>query len=147
MPNHRLCYSPAFSGFMRIRELVAALSILVATCAHSQTWNYQSYYDGEGVTYPLDVPLYPGYITLDESGEQPIFTMLVGRTTKCFSGPIVPKVERTRDTTMIVVRRDLKGCRSARFVIKNDGTGGHREVLRDGKWAWDGLEHGLTLRK
>jgi hypothetical protein len=90
--------------------------------------------------------MYAGYITLDESGSTPIFHMYGGKVTKCFSGNIDAKVTKDAETTTIVVRRDLQGCGSARFVLKNDGTGGRREIIKGGKWVWDGLERGLTRK-
>jgi hypothetical protein len=123
------------------------LGVIFPAIAHSQSWDYQSYPDGEDISKFLDQPLYPGYITLDETGATPNLHMFIGKPTKCFRGSLEAKVTRTPDTTAIVARRDLKGCGSARFVIRNDGTGGRREILRDGKWVWDGLEHGLTLKR
>jgi hypothetical protein len=132
----------------RSRSLALAASMLLAPVgASAQAWNYQSYPDGEDPSKSLDVPLYPGYITLDETGSAPVFHMYVGKTTKCFSGDIEAKVSRTPEATTIVVKRDLKGCGSARFVIRNDGSGGQRQIIRDGSWTWDGLERGLTPRK
>jgi hypothetical protein len=126
--------------------LVSALAFLRPIEAHSQRWEYQSYPDGENILQSPEKPAAPGYITLDESGGAPVFTMSAGRVTKCFSGTIPAKVERTAQTTIITVRRDLPGCFSARFVINNDGSGGRREVIRNGKWVWDGLEHGLRAK-
>jgi len=126
--------------------VLALIAILAPTGASAQAWNYKSYPDGEDAMKFLDVPMYSGYITLDESGSAPIFHMYAGKVTKCFSGSIEAKVARTPETTTIVVRRDLKGCGSARFVLKNDGTGGRREIIQNGKWTWDGLERGLTLK-
>ncbi len=139
-------------GFFKKAALTlvaAALGVLASrgALAQIQTWEYQSYPDGEDISKSSDKPAAPGYITLDQSGEKPMFTLLAGRVTKCFSGAIESKVEKTADTTIITVRRDLRGCGSARFVIRNDGSGGRREVLRDGKWVWDGLERGLTPKK
>ena len=127
--------------------LALSLFLLPISASAAQAWDYQSYPDGEDITKSSDVPLYPGYITLDESGSTPIFHLYAGRVTKCFSGDIEATVSRTPEATEIVVRRDLKGCGSARFVIRNDGTGGRREILRNGKWTWDGLERGLTAKQ
>jgi hypothetical protein len=131
--------------FLYAKVVLFLTCIFVPIITHAQSWNYLSYPDGEDLR-SLDKPQSPGYITLDESGATPIFQMFAGKVTKCFSVPLEAKVTKTQDTTMMVVRRDLKGCGSARFVIQNDGTGGRREILRDGKWVWDGLERGLTLR-
>ena len=124
----------------------AVLLLLAPTVASAQAWNYQSYPDGEDARKSLDVPMYSGYITLDESGSTSIFHMYAGRVNMCFSGDIEAKVTKTPETLTIVVRRDLRGCGSARFVLKNDGSGGRREIIQSGKWVWDGLERGLTLR-
>ena len=141
VPTRRRCAHRGSSA------AVALFLVLASAKASAQAWNYQSYPDGEDITKSSDVPLYSGYITLDESGSTPIFHMYSGKVTKCFSGNLEAKVAKTSETTTIVVRRDLKGCGSARFVLKNDGTGGRREVIRNGEWTWDGLEHGLTLKK
>jgi len=130
----------------RILALAIAAS-LVPVGASAQAWTYQSYPDGEDPSKSLDVPMYSGYITLDESGSGPVFHMYSGRVNKCFSGDLEAKVSRTPEVTTILVRRDLKGCASARFVIRNDGSGGQRQVIRDGRWTWDGLDHGLTLKR
>jgi hypothetical protein len=127
--------------------LCGVLALLVPAGAHSETWEYQSYPDGVNTTRPLDKPLAPGYIRLDESGEKPMFMLFAGKVTECFSGAIEAEVERTIETTIITVRRDLRDCSSARFVIRNDGTGGRREVMRGGTWAWDGPERGLKPKK
>ena len=135
---------------MRISHRLAfALSLVLAPfLANAQAWTYQTYPDGEDFKNPkpLDAPLYAGYITLDESGSTPIFHMYGGKVTKCFSGNIDAKVTKDAETTTIVVRRDMQGCGSARFVLKNDGTGGRREIIKGGKWVWDGLERGLTRK-
>jgi hypothetical protein len=129
-------------------QLALALgSIFFVGTAQSQTWAYISYSDGQSVTSDAKTPLYGGTITLDESGPTPIFRMNAGKQTTCFAGDIEAKVQRTADKTFIVVKRDLKGCGSARFVINNDGSGGRRETLSSGNWTWDGLERGLTLKK
>lgn len=127
--------------------VLALSSIFFVGSAQSQTWTYISYSDGQSVTSDTKTPLYGGTITLDESGPTPIFRMTAGKLTTCFAGDIEAKVQRTADKTLIVVKRDLKGCGSARFVINNDGSGGRRETLSNGKWTWDGLERGLTLKK
>ncbi len=125
-----------------------AIGLLFSIAAQSQqSWDYFSYPDGQDVMNDVNKPLYRGYITLDETGPKPIFRMYAGKVTRCFDGSIEAQTKRTADETFIVVKRDLKGCGSARFVVKNDGSGGRREILQNGVWKWDGFERGLTLRK
>jgi hypothetical protein len=40
----------------------------------------------------------------------------------------------------------MRGCAPIRLLIKKDGTGGRQEVLANGEWVWDKLDHGL-IRK
>jgi hypothetical protein len=130
------------------RFCLGAIGLLFSIAAHAQqSWDYVSYPDGQGVVNDVNKPLYRGYITLDETGPKPIFRMYSGKVTQCFDGSIEAQVKKTADETVIVVKRDLKGCGSARFVVKNDGSGGRREILQNGVWKWDGFERGLTLRK
>ena len=136
------------SGVRRRAALLLGFACaLLPVVGHCEAWEYLSYPDGQSILQSPDKALSPGYISLDESGGQPVFQMYAGRVTKCFDGPIPAKVERTAQTTTITVRRDLVGCFTARFVINNDGSGGRRELIKNGAWVPDGLERGLRPKK
>ena len=57
------------------------------------------------------------------------------------------EVERSAETTIIVVKPPLAGCEPFRYVIRNDGTGGMRYNLREDRWKPDGMDHDLTPAK
>jgi hypothetical protein len=121
-------------------QAVAALAVLGAHNANAQTWEYRS-------SLPDGRPSAPGYVTLDETSGKPVFRMVAGRLNTCLTGDLDATITRTETTTIITVVPRLRGCEETRFVIKNDGTGGRREVKGGSEWVWDGLERGLTLRK
>src|SRR4051812_38631282 len=127
---------PPLQSSTRWDGLLLGLALaLLPVAAHCAAWEYQSYPDGQSIRQSADKPADPGYISLDESSGQPIFQMYAGRVTKCFDGPIPAKVERTAQTTVVTVRRDLLGCFTVRFVINNDGSGGRRELIKHGAWV------------
>ena len=53
---------------------------------------------------------------------------------------------RTDATTTIELEL-ITGCDPTRYVIRNDGSGGIREVKRNERWVNDTFDHGLTLKK
>ena len=107
--------------------------------AFAQTWDYQSYNrDGRSA---------PGYIQLTEKEGKATLQMLAGNLINCYRGTLPVTVTRTDTTIVLTVPPLLTGCDEIRFVMKNDGTGGRREVRRGDEWVWDNLERGLTLRK
>ena len=130
-----------------MRRTAALLCFCLSVAAHAESWHYQAYPDRTNILHAPEKPLAPGHIVLDESGDHPIFQMFAGTVTTCFSGPIDAKVKKTAEHIFITVRRDLRGCFPVRFVIRKDGTGGRREVMRNGRWVSDGLEHGLTIKQ
>lgn len=128
---------------------VISLGIFFAAPAFAQHWEYLAYYTPErnqAYNTPDKVSA-PGYITLDESGERPTLNIVSGRIVTCFADTLEVQVARTVETTTITVPPKLNGCGTIRFVIKNDGTGGRREILRAGEWVWDGLERSLVLKQ
>ena len=54
--------------------------------------------------------------------------------------------ERFRTST-ITVTPSLAGCEPFRYLIKNDGSGGVRQIRRGERWSDDGFDHGLTAKK
>ena len=125
-----------------------ALTHLVAANATAQTWTYQSYATGQGGgTYSNKDRLAPGYVTLEDNGGRAVFKMSAGNLNKCYQGELDAVVTKTEATTIIATVPRLRGCEEIRFVIRNDGTGGQREIKKGENWVWDGLDRGLTLRK
>lgn len=117
------------------------LAILVAPNAIAQSWNYKAYNNsGENTAN--------GYITLKQTPDgKAQFRMFAGRLDTCMDGVVDAEVAKTEATTVITVGPRLSGCPTLRFVVKNDGTGGHREVLQGENWVRDRFERDLTLRR
>jgi len=118
---------------------ITAFAIFSAHNAAAQTWNYRSYYNGQ--------PAAPGSVTLSENGGKPSLRMVFSYASICYRGDLDATVERNDTITIITVPPHLRGCDEFRLVIKNDGTGGLREMKKGSAWVWDGAERGLTIRK
>jgi hypothetical protein len=132
----------------RYAVALAALTYMLAFDAAAQTWTYQSYSTGTAVDSPMaGRPLAPGYVTLEEKDGHATIRIVAGSITKCFEGELKADVTKTEATTVITVPPRIGGCDEIRFVIKNDGTGGQREIKKGSEWAWDHYERGLTPKK
>ena len=117
---------------------IGAFLQLAVTNTLAQTWDYKVATKGGGT---------PGSVTLEQQDGKPIVRML-GRLNNCWSRQALKAhVSKTEDLTTITVEPALLGCDEIRFVIKNDGTGGKRQVKQGGEWVDDGFDRGLTLRK
>ena len=128
--------------FIRLYFVIAMVSFCsVATSAEAQSWNYLT------TTTSMTGSRVPGYVTLETQGNKSIFRMSAGNLNRCYQGDLSAVVSRTEAETIITIEPKLTGCEEIRFVIKNDGSGGRREVKNASDWVWDGAERGLTLRK
>lgn len=127
-----------------------ALSMLImvaATAVSAQTWEYKSYKkQGMGSQYNKDV-FTTGTISVEEKDGKAMFSMNAGSVDACLRGSIPAKVTKTDETTIIEPQITLAGCEKFRYVIRNDGSGGHREVWRGEAWKNTGWDHGLTPKK
>jgi serine/threonine-protein kinase len=103
----------------------------------AQSWEYQSYRSGGFRSAP-------GYITVEDKGGKTILRMVAGTLINCYNGDLDATVIKTEATTIITVVPLLRGCEEIRFVIKNDGTGGQRQIKKGSGWVWDGLDRVLT---
>lgn len=120
------------------RAVLFITGSIVLTTASAQTWNYNVNTEG-GATL--------GYITLQQEDAKPVLRMF-GRLNNCWGRQALKAdVAKTAAHTTITVEPAMFGCEEIRFVIKNDGTGGVRQVRRGGEWVDDGVDRGLTLRK
>jgi hypothetical protein len=130
------------------RVLVTAIAVVLglacgAVAAQAKSWEYKSYKKTQGGQYDKNV-FNVGAITLDERDGKAFFHMTAGNTDACLRGEIPALVTRTDATTTIELQQPLAGCDVVRYVIRNDGSGGDREVQRGEKWVKDKFDHGLT---
>lgn len=56
-------------------------------------------------------------------------------------------MKKSAETTTIAPQITLAGRERFRYVIHNDGSGGHRETWRNDKWVKSKWDHGLTPAK
>ena len=54
---------------------------------------------------------------------------------------------RSADTLTITVLPTLAGCEPFRYVIRNDGSGGIKQIQHEGQWHNEKFDHGLTPHK
>ena len=88
-----------------------------------------------------------GYVTLEEQDGKSKFRFFSGTMDTCFQGPLDANTTRTEATLTITVVPRLQVCEEVRFVLKNDGTGGQREVKSGSEWVLDQRDRGLSLKK
>jgi hypothetical protein len=136
-----LNHSKKRSSSVLCAVVVALVGVMHPSVAVAQSWNYQAYNNVDRR------PMAPGYITLEERDGKAVFKMYAGQVTNCYRTALNAAVTRTETTTIITPVPALLGCDEVRFVIKNDGTGGQREVKSGSDWIWDGLDRQLTPRK
>ena len=144
---------------MRIRSLplkpVAAAFVLIAfgfgtarpAHAGELVWNYKSYKKaGSGGSFDRN-NFVAGTLTLEENGGNATVTISAGRADTCYQGALPAQVERTDATTVIEVPPKIPGCEHFRYVIRNDGSGGIREIERGERWVDNRYDHDLTPKK
>ena len=122
-------------------QVLVALAVFGANCADAQTWEYRPGWIGSSRD------LSPGTVTFDEKGGKTTLTMVFPHQEFCSQGVLDATAIRTDTTTTITVTPRVQGCDEIRFVIKNDGTGGRRELKKGSDWVWDGFDRGLILSK
>ena len=141
LPPHR--FSP------RATSLVAALLLAFAAASEgyaqttapisSQSWNFKGYGDRTG-------RLLPGQITLESKDGHFYFQMMIPSPSICSRSTLKATVEKNETTTTITPVPLMPDC-LARYVIKNDGTGGVRETKVGDAWVADGLDRDLTPKR
>lgn len=83
-------------------------------------------------------------VTVYEKDGKSYLRMVAGVMDACRSSDLPTVVTRTETTTIVEPQIELAGCEKFRYVIRNDGSGGHREAWRGDKWAKTSFDHGLT---
>ena len=135
---------------MKTKACTAAIALtafLAATAACAQTWTYKSYKRGSmGGQYDKD-RFVMGTISVEEKDGKAFFSMSAGAVDQCLRGSIPAVVTKTDATTTIELQFSLAGCEKIRYVIRNDGSGGERQVWRSDAWKDDRFDHDLKPAK
>lgn len=123
------------------------LGLLAATTAGAQSWEYRSY-KKDKLSGQYDTERYvSGTIRLeDEKDGQANFRMIAGGVDACYRGAVPVTVTRTPEELVITSQQTVAGCEVFRYTIRADGSGGFKEVRRDGqeRWLKSRFDHGLT---
>ncbi len=119
---------------------------MIGASALAQSWEYKSYKRDRGGQWDRN-NFTTGTIKLEESDGKATFRMIAGSVDACLRGELPATVTKTDTTTIIEPQQALAGCESFRYVIRNDGSGGRREVKRGDAWVNDTFDHGLTPAK
>ena len=134
----------------RARRAFAAASAvalgMACAAAQAQTWDYKAYKKTRTGQFHKD-EFTMGTIALEEKDGKAFFRQNAGRVDACLRGDVAAVVTRTEATTTIELQQPLAGCEAIRYVIRNDGSGGDREVRQGDRWARDAWDHGLTPAK
>ena len=133
-----------------ISRLLIAISapLLVAPrLALAEAWDYVSYKkDRTSGEYMVDRGN-AGTLELVERDGKAHFRIIAGTLDACHRGDHPATVERGAETTTITMTETISGCQLMRYVIRNDGSGGRKQMQRDGSWVNDRFDHGLTPKK
>lgn len=138
MKRHNFSISTALLGLALLAPAASAL-------AQSQSWEYKSYKKAaSGGQYDKD-NFVRGTIAVEQKDGQATFRMFAGRVDVCYRGGLPAVVTRSDELTVIEVTQPVPGCEEFRYTIRNDGSGGFKEV-RTGSEAWrrSTFDHGLT---
>ena len=129
----------------RTQLAIATACLATALSALGQTWEYKYYRLGPGGQYEKERFVVGSIALLDEKDGKGTVRIIAGqgKSNNCTRGDLPATVTKTDATTTIEVQL-LTGCDETRYVIRNDGSGGEREIKRNDKWVKDGYEHGLT---
>ena len=125
---------------------VLLATLLAASAAQAQVWEYKAYKKSPGGQYQKDV-FTMGTISVEEKDGKAMFRMTAGTVDACRRGEIPAVLVKTEETTTIEPQIALAGCEKFRYVIRNDGSGGHRETSRNEQWVNAEWGHGLTPAK
>lgn len=65
---------------------------------------------------------------------------------KCYTRKMNAAVTRDAEFIVITTSNLPRGCAPIRLLLEKDGSGGRQEVLTNGDWVWDNLDHGLVRK-
>jgi len=129
-----------------VMTALAVSAMLFCTPASAQTWEYKSYKKSLGGQYTKE-NFVVGSISLQEKDGKATFYTNAGVMDACRRAEVPAQVTRTDAEITIEPEISLAGCEKFRLVIRNDGSGGRREVWRGDKWVDTKWDHGLTPKK
>lgn len=121
--------------------IAAALAFSLGA-ASAQSWNFDSTRKGGRGKGAGEIS--HGVVTLEERDGKAFVRLVGGPDNPCLRGEMPARVTRSAETTTIEPQMPLPDCEVFRLVIRNDGSGGEREVRRGDAWAPGKSEHGLT---
>lgn len=123
---------------------IALLAPAASALAQSQSWEYKSYKKAaSGGQYDKD-NFIAGTISVEQKDGQATFRMFAGRVDVCYRGGLPAVVTRSDELTIIEVTQPVPGCEEFRYTIRNDGSGGFKEVRTGAAWRRTTFDHGLT---
>lgn len=133
----------------RAAPLLCATLLLAASSVVAQTWNYKMYIPDPRNGQFDKSRFRMTTISVEEKDGRWSFRMATPfKGDACLNrGALPAAVNKSEQTTEITVTPELHGCSPFRYVIRNDGSGGVKQVERDGKWVDDGFDHDLTPAK
>ncbi|MDP1691251.1 MAG: hypothetical protein Q8L49_04735 [Burkholderiaceae bacterium] len=131
---------------LRFKNLIvlAAAAAFAATTAQAQVWDYKSYKrDPQTKRYSKD-NFVTGTISVEEKGGESHFRMIAGGVDVCYRGAIPVTVERGAGTIVITSKQPMTGCEDFRYRIREDGSGGTKEIKEPGgEWRNSTFDHSL----
>jgi hypothetical protein len=125
--------------------LLAAAAAFAVTAAQAQVWDYKSYKrDPQTKRYSKE-NFVTGTISVEEKDGESYFRMIAGGLDACYRGAIPVSVERGAGTIVVTSKQTLVGCEHFRYRIREDGSGGTKEVKDnpDAEWRNSPFDHGL----
>ena len=134
---------------MNLTRTTASAALLICTAlastgASAQSWEYKSYKKhGAGGQYDKN-DFVAGTISVEQKGDKWSFRMIAGRVDVCYRGVLPATVSKTEELTTIEVTQPVPGCEQFRYTIRNDGSGGYKEILEGEQWRRTRFDHGLT---
>jgi hypothetical protein len=123
-------------------SIALLMAVLVTAGASAQSWTYDA--TRKGGRGRADGQAVQGVVTLEESEGKATLRLVGGPNDPCLKGALPAVVTRTPETTTIEPRIEMSGCEAFRLVIRNDGSGGVREIRRGDGWVGAKSEHGLV---
>lgn len=129
---------------------VAATAVLAlvstATLAQRQSWHYKSAVKDPVSGQYSKTDFRHATVSIEEKDGKAMFRMVApGRGDPCINQSDLPaEVQRDDQITTITVLPPMVGCEPFRYLIRNDGSGGVRQIRRNERWVNDGFDHGLT---